>query len=500
MFFKNEGVRKWLDSIGGAVYNITMMKEKEREMFYYALQSRDGRFDGRFFVGVKTTGIYCRPICPAPTPMLRNIEFYRTAAGAEAEGFRPCKRCRPDASPGTPVWSGTSATVSQALQLIGNGYLDGHNVAELGETLGVGDRQLRRLFKNHLGASPNAVALTRRLDFARKLIDETTLPMTEIAFASGFESIRRFNDAVKKRFDENPSELRLKARKTRKGNGDKNRISLELPYRPPLNWQALLSYLKGRGTGGVELIEDNSYLRSIRTGKSHGFIEVKPSKKESHLTLTLQVDDTAGLMEIVRRVRRIFDLDADLMCITDHLKKEPALLKVISSNPGLRVPGGYDNFEIAVRTVVGQHISVRAASTVTGRLVQRCGSEIENSCVPGITHLFPEPGEIMAADLSGSGLTGKRIETLQQLASRVVDGTIRLEGVVHPEPVKRRLMEVPGIGRWTAEYIAMRALREPDAFPDTDLVLKRIVKEKALKTEALRPWRAYAAIYLWHDI
>ncbi len=469
-------------------------------MFYNAMLSRDHRFDGRFFTGVKTTGIYCRPICPAPKPKFKNVEFYHTAASAETNGFRPCKRCRPDSSPNTPIWAGTSATVSHALQLIDNGYLDEHNVTQLGNTLGVGDRQLRRLFKTHLGASPHAIALTRRLDFARKLIDETTLSMTNIAFASGFESIRRFNDAVKKRFDENPSDLRKSARISQKGNNNKNRMTLQLPYRPPLDWQTLLNYLKGRETTGVEVIENNRYCRSICSGKSHGFIMVTPSIKESHLALTVQIDDTVGLMDIVRRVRRIFDLDADLMCITGHLKRDPVLSGVISSFPGLRVPGGWDNFEIAVRTVIGQHISVRAANTVTRRLVERCGMEVVGSFIPGVTHLFPGPGDIVSADLGGIGLPGKRVETLLELASRVISGEVVLEGGVHPGLVKRGLMEIPGIGRWTAEYIAMRALREPDAFPGTDLVLKRKVEARSLNPELWRPWRAYAAVYLWHDV
>lgn len=249
----------------------------------------------------------------------------------------------------------------------------------------------------------------------------------------------------------------------------------------------------------MEVIENNNYCRSIRTGKGHGFIMVTPSERESHLALTVQVEDTVGLMEIVRRVRRIFDLDADMMCITGHLKRDPELSGVISSFPGLRVPGGWDNFEVAVRTVIGQHISVRAANTVTRRLVERCGMVVGGSFVPGVTFLFPGPGDIVSADLSGIGLTGKRVETLLGLASRVVAGEIVLEGVVHPGPVKRSLMEVPGIGCWTAEYIAMRALREPDAFPGTDLVLKRKVETRSLDPESWRPWRAYAAMFLWHE-
>lgn len=480
-----------------------MISTKNRDMFYQAMLSRDRRFDGCFFVGVTTTGVYCRPICPAPKPKLENVEFFSTAAGAESGGFRPCKRCRPDASPGTPDWSGSSAVVSRALQLIDNQFLDSHNVRELGETLGVGDRQLRRLFRAHLGASPHAVALTRRLDFARKLIDETNLSMTDVAFASGFESIRRFNDAVKKRFAQSPSDLRKSARVSRSQNGGKNRVVLRLPFRPPLDWPALLSYLKAREISGVEMIDGSRYCRSIRTEKSRGIIMAALSEKDAHLELTLQIEDTGGLMNIVRRVGRIFDLGADPMFITGHLQKDPGLVPIISAFPGLRIPGGWDNFEIAIRTVIGQQISIRAANTITRRLVRRYGTPIDDSFVHGITSLFPTPHDLAGADLTGTGITAKRAETISTLAKKVAKGEIVLEGIVHTEKVKNSLMEVPGIGGWTAEYIAMRALREPDAFPAADLALKRELQEMARQQKAVdrpdiwRPWRAYAAMYLW---
>lgn len=474
-----------------------MTTDKDNEMFYRAMLSRDHRFDGRFFVGVKTTGVYCRPICPAPKPKFQNVLFYPSAAGAEHAGFRPCKRCRPDASPGTPVWSGVSDTVSQALRLIDNGFLDENNVQELGQELGVTDRQLRRLFNDHLGASPIAVALTRRLDFARKLIDETTLSMTDVAFASGFESIRRFNDAVKKRFGESPSTLRDAARQSQGGNGHMNRLTLQLPYRPPLDWPWLLGYLKGRQTGGVEVIEKNRYCRSIRSGEHSGLMVVAPSAKNNHLELTLQIEDTAGLIAIVQRVRRIFDLGADPMCIHGQLLKDPALAPIIEAFPGIRVPGGWDSFETAVRTIIGQQVSIKGANTIMRRLVERCGTPLDNEPMPGITHLFPTPKNIGDADLSGIGMPGKRVDTIVTMAGKVAAGEIVFDGPVHPETVKRQLMEIPGIGAWTAEYIGMRVLREPDAFPGSDLALKRQVAELESNPENWRPWRSYAAVYLW---
>jgi AraC family transcriptional regulator of adaptative response / DNA-3-methyladenine glycosylase II len=495
-----------------------MISAQERQIFYQAMLSRDRRFDGCFFVAVTTTGVYCRPICPAPKPKIKNVVFYSSSAGAEYAGFRPCKRCRPDASPGTPIWSGTSATVSRALQLINSGYLDEHCVQRLGALLGISDRQLRRLFKSHLGASPHAVALTRRLDFARKLIDETHLSMTDIAFTSGFESIRRFNDAVKKRFGESPSDLRQAVKKTKTGNGNKNRMVLHLPFRPPLDWPALLSYLKARQINGIEAIDKNRYCRSIRMKEKtrdkkitglHGVFMVTMPDQASHLELTLQISGTDNLMNIVHRVRRIFDLEADPLFIFNHLKKDPGLSPIISSFPGFRIPGGWDNFEIAIRTIIGQQVSIRAANTITGRLVQRYGTPIHDSFIPGITHLFPTPETLAAADLAGIGLPGKRAGTIRALAAKIADKEIVLEGIVNTESIKTQLMKIPGIGQWTTEYIAMRALREPDAFPATDLALKRELKEMSQQAECLnrdinrpdiwRPWRAYAAVVLWRN-
>jgi len=495
-----------------------MISAQDRQIFYQAMLSRDHRFDGCFFAAVTTTGVYCRPICPAPKPKIKNVVFYSSSAGAESDGFRPCKRCRPDASPGTPIWSGTSATVSRALQLINSGYLDEHGVQHLGEMLGVSDRQLRRLFESHLGASPHAVALTRRLDFARKLIDETHLSMTDIAFTSGFESIRRFNDAVKKRFGESPTDLRQAVKNTKTGNGNKNLMVLHLPFRPPLDWPALLNYLKARQINGVEVIDKNRYCRSIRIkektrdGKiteQHGVFMVTMPDRASHLELTLQISGTDNLMNIVHRVRRIFDLEADPLFIFNHLKKDPGLSPIISSFPGFRIPGGWDNFEIAMRTIIGQQISIRAANTITGRLVQRYGTPVQDSFIPGITHLFPTPGILANADLAGIGLPTKRAMTTRALAAKIANKEIVLEGIVNTESIKTQLMKIPGIGQWTTEYIAMRALREPDAFPAADLALKRELKEMSQQAEGLdrdinrpdiwRPWRAYAAVALWKN-
>lgn len=486
------------------------------DIYYRALSSRDSRFDGRFFTGVKTTGVYCRPICPAPTPKLENIRFYASSSGAEADGFRPCKRCRPDASPGTPAWSGTSATVSLALKLINDGFLDEHNVTELGDAVGVGERQLRRLFTEHLGAPPLAVALTRRLDFARKLIDETKLSMTDIAFASGFESIRRFNDAIRKRFQYSPSVLRENSKKQEAKTNGKNHTTLLLPFRPPLDWTSLLAYLKDKQTRGVEVLENNKYWRSIRletigskgtNREITGFLSVTPARKKNHLELKLYLDDTTQLMTIVQRVRRIFDLEADPLSIMSHLGKDPALAPIIPEFPGLRITGGWDNGEIAIRTIIGQHVSIQAANTITARLVQRCGTPVLSSPVPGITHLFPTAKAIAEADLSNLGIPTKRAEAISTLAEKLASGEINLEQVTNPAELKKHLLALPGIGKWTVEYMSMRALKEPDAFPATDLGLKRELEDmkdlplenytEGKRPDTWQPWRAYAAMYLW---
>jgi AraC family transcriptional regulator of adaptative response / DNA-3-methyladenine glycosylase II len=475
-----------------------MNRAVEKAIYYEAMLSRDPRFDGVFFAGVTSTGIYCRPICPAPKPRQENVDFYATSAGAEENGFRPCKRCRPDAAPGTPVWAGPSATVSQALQFINNGYLDEHNVEQLGALLGLGGRQLRRLFKTHLGAPPIAVALTRRLDFARKLIDETGLSMTDIAFSSGFESIRRFNDAVKKRFGESPSDLRKAIKTTKQGNGQPAGLRLHLPYRPPLAWAELSGYLAGRRIQGVEVIDETGYSRSFAIGKHQGVLRVTASDSTPELVLEIHMEETAHLMAIVRRVRRMFDLEADPMFITGHFQNDPLLSTVVRAFPGLRVPGGFDNFELAIRTIIGQQVSIAAANTIMARLLERCGTVLPDSfdVNGGITHLFPTPEILASADLSGLGIPGKRIETIGLLSRKVAEGEIDVEGGSGIETLKGALLEIPGIGKWTTEYLGMRAFRQPDAFPASDLALKRQL-ENGEPPDSWRPWRSYAAIYLW---
>ncbi len=477
---------------------------------YRALQARDARFDGRFFVAVRSTGVYCRPICPARTPKRENCLFLPCAAAAQEAGFRPCLRCRPEASPGTPAWQGTSATVSRAMRLIGQGALDDGPVDELAARLGVGERHLRRLFQEHLGASPLAVAQTRRLLFAKKLLDETRLSISEIAFAAGFASIRRFNDAVRKNWDKSPRELRGK--QPDRANGDGPALVLRLPFRPPFDWDALVAFLGLRAIPGVETITPEKYVRSIRLDEAVGIVEVTPAPGKHHLVAKLRPSGPASLIRVSDRLRRIFDLSADPERISAQLRRDPDLRTRVRAHPGLRVPGAWDGFELAVRAILGQQVSVRGATTLAGRITEVYGEKLPElpaakvADEPAPTCLFPGAEALVDLDPGAIGLTGARAKAISGLARAVAGGEIDLEASAGLDESVARLRELPGIGEWTAHYIAMRALREPDAFPASDLGLRKALGTKTgpatesqlrERAEAWRPWRAYAAVHLW---
>ncbi|HSD11797.1 MAG TPA: AlkA N-terminal domain-containing protein [Candidatus Binatia bacterium] len=468
---------------------------------YRALATRDARFDGRFFVAVRTSGIYCRPICPARTPKRENVTFFPCAAAAEAAGFRPCLRCRPETSPGTPAWNGTSAVVSRALRLIEDGASDGGKV--LAARVGLGERQLRRLFQRHLGASPAEIARARRLHFAKRLIDETTLGMTEAAISAGFRSVRQFNHSIRQTFDRSPRELRR--RQATKASSTRAALALRLSYRPPFEWHALLRFFGARATPGIEVVDGDSYRRTIVWGGMPGWIEVSAAEHGTHLVLRAGLPTVQGLIQLAERVRRIFDLNADPLPVIGVLSRDPYLRAPVRARPGLRVPGAWDAFEIAVRAILGQQVTVRAATTLAGRLVQRFGRAVECS-LRGLTHLFPAPQVLADADLDGIGLTRSRAETIRSLARAVAAGTLRFDASRGLEETVARLTALPGIGEWTAHYIAMRAFGEPDAFPAGDLGLRRALangngmpstRTVSRIAEAWRPWRAYAVVHLW---
>ena len=468
--------------------------ELDRKVCDRARRSRDARFDGKFFIAVTTTRIYCRPICPARSPKDENVRYYATAAAAQAAGFRPCLRCRPEASPATPAWSGTASVVSRGLRLIGEGALDREGVEELADRLGVTARHLRRLFVQHLGAAPIAVALTRRVHFAKKLIDETPLPIAQVAFASGFGSVRRLNSEIRKTFSRTPTELRKLSRRHSHGS---NGYRFRLCYRPPYDWPQVIGFLAARATPGVEAVEGGRYQRTIAIGKTTGTIAIAPAAEGSALMLDVRVGDPRALLAIVERVRLMFDLGADPSLIAQQLSGDDLLRRAAAAHAGIRTPGAWDAFEITVRAILGQQISVKAATTIAGRIAERWGSAIESGeC--GVNRLFPTPEQLAEAPLEEAGITSSRARTLRSLAREVRDGRIVFNGASTVDSLRA----IPGIGEWTAQYVAMRALNEPDAFPSGDLVLRRMAgdcsaRELERRSEAWRPWRAYAVMLLW---
>ena len=460
--------------------------------------SRDPRFDGKFFIGVLGSRVYCRPICPAPTANEKNCRYFPTAAAASEAGFRPCLRCRPESCPGTPAWLGTSGTVSRALRLIGETGLEDGGVELLAEKLGVGSRHLRRLFVRHLGATPIAVAQTRRFHFAKKLIDETDLPMHEIAIASGFGSVRRFNAGILKIYHRTPTQIRRLARQTGLHSGDQ--YEFRLNFRPPYHWQGLLDFLSPRATPGVELVEASTYRRTIAANGFEGHFEVFLNPDCNTLLARIDFPDPRSLFFIVERIRAMFDLNGDWASVFKTLRPDPVFAPLLQASPGLRVPGAWSGFELAVRAILGQQVTVKGATLLAGRLAAEFGKKFSGP--KGLTHLFPTPESLMTAKLATIGLTGARAETIRHLARAVASGKIEFEGVIDSEDFLRRLCEIPGIGPWTAQYVAMRALREPDAFPSSDLGLLHALnldssRELESRSQPWRPWRAYAAMYLW---
>ncbi|HTK32254.1 MAG TPA: AlkA N-terminal domain-containing protein [Candidatus Saccharimonadaceae bacterium] len=480
--------------------------ELDARACYEAFAARDRRFDGRFVTAVVTTGVYCRPGCPAPLPRPRNVRFYRCAAAAEEAGFRPCLRCRPETSPGAPAWNGTSSTVSRALRLIEAGALDDAGVDALAERLGVGDRHLRRLFDEHLGASPLAVAQTRRAHFARRLIDDTTLGMAEIAMASGFPSVRRFNATMRDTFRRTPRELRASRAPHTKRNAAADALTLRVPFRAPFDWDALLEYVAGRAIPGVECVERGVWRRAIVHAGSMGLLEVSRSAEEPALELRVALPEPRDLIGLVTRVSRVFDVAADATSIARHLRRDALLKRAVSLARGVRVPGAWDPFELAVRAILGQQVSVKGATTIAGRVARTYGAPYAGPAADGITHQFPTPAALADAPLESVGLTRARAATVRGLAAAVATGALDFSRLGTLDDAVTALTALPGIGPWTAHYVAMRALGEPDALPAADLGLRRVLgtggrlaspADVEARAEAWRPWRSYAVLALW---
>ncbi|WP_374653932.1 DNA-3-methyladenine glycosylase 2 family protein [Dongia sp.] len=488
---------------------------------YRALKARDARFDGRFFVGVTSTGIYCRPICPAPSAKFANCRFYPSAAAAQEAGFRPCLRCRPETAPelgaptiGAPAigaWAGTSNTVSRGLALIAEGALDGDadNVDRLAARLGIGERQLRRLFQEHLGASPIAVAQTRRIHLAKQLIHETRLPMAEVALAAGFGSIRRFNETFRKLYGRPPSALRRKAvTALAAGSVAGSGVVVRLRYRPPYDWPFMLSYLAARAIPGIEAVNGTVYQRSIEIDGAFGSIEIVPNAAGNNLAAMIRFPCVRALPAIIARIRRVFDLGADVVLIGAHLRQDPQLAPLVAARPGLRAPGGWDGFELAIRAILGQQVTVAAGRQLAARLVSLCGSALPQGIRTDSLHrAFPTPAQLAAADLDTLGMPGARRRTLHAMAEAALADPDLFRAGGDIDATIAKLRAIKGIGDWTAHYIALRVVREPDAFPASDIgILRGATKPRGERptpqallrmAESWRPWRAYAAQHLW---
>lgn len=459
--------------------------------------SRDARFDGKFFIAVKTTGIYCRPICPSRTSKPRNVSYYPTAAAAAEAGFRPCLRCRPEAAPGTPAWMGTSAVVRKALRLIDEGILDTASVDELASKLGLGSRHLRRLFLQHVGASPISFAQTRRLQFAKRLLDETNLPITQIALASGFGSLRRFNTAFLQTYGRAPRDLRKHFSEASDADDE---VILKLAFRPPYDWEQVHDFLLDHHIPGVEQIDEQGYSRTLRNDNGFSIVNVKPLLNEDALELRVSGAAPTSLFHISSAARRVFDTSADPALTTSALRTDPLLGPCVAQRPGLRIPGAWDAFECAVAAILRDKGQL-PNQALMAHVVERLGERISK---PGsaLTSLFPTPKAIADGNFAGLGVSRLKVNTLRRLAQAVIGGEVDFNG----STVIESLTKVRGIERSTAEYIALRALGEPDAFPSNDPVLRMAASntdrplsapELEERSAAWRPWRGYAALHLW---
>ncbi|KZB62811.1 DNA-3-methyladenine glycosylase 2 family protein [Thalassospira sp. MCCC 1A02491] len=493
------------------------MEQLNNDICYQALKTRDRRFDGRFYTAVLTTGIFCRPICPAVTPKRANVEFYPSAEAAIAHGFRPCLRCRPEAAPGSPASAGVHATVARAVRLIDQGVLETGSIADLADRLGVGDRHLRRIFKEHTGVTPQEHAKARRLLRARQLIVDSNLTMIEIADIAGYGSLRRFNDAMKQAYGQAPTAFRRgiklkssQARSDDRGDDDpfaprNDDLILRLRARQPFDAEYLLAFFRARAIPGLEAVRDRIYARGFAMGDQVGLMICHFSPDQSGVDVILRGPAREAVLEIGARVRRLFDLDADVPSITAQFAEDMLLAPLIEKRPGLRVPGCWDRFELAMRAVLGQQVSVAAARTLAGRLVARFGAELPGDLVAGtgVKHLFPDAPQLVGQELISIGLTTRRAQTLADVIELFAD---RASDQKSGETLIADLTGIKGIGPWTLNYFGLRGLGDPDAFPAADLgILKASAmgggpdKAKALDTlsESWRPWRAYAAQYLW---
>lgn len=482
--------------------------ELDQDACFAIISARDSRYDGRFFTAVTTTGIYCRPVCPARLPKRENVVFYSSAAVAQEAGFRPCLRCRPETAPDTPAWRGTSSSVGRALRLIEEGALDSGSVEHMAARLGLGDRQLRRLFLKHVGASPVSVAQTRRLLLAKQLLHETDLNITQVAMASGFGSIRRFNEAFQSVFKIAPSILRREIGMEGQGVATAE-IRLKLRYRPPYDWDAMADFMRARLYLGVESFEVGIYRRSLLIEGQIGLVSVAAGKG-NWLDVGVKLQDLSLLPKVIARVREVFDLAADPDVIGSHLAQDEALQSLVHGRPGLRVAGAFDPFEVGIRAILGQQVTVTAAIKLGAQLVDHLGQPLPSDWVhnTGVSRLFPSPQEILASQLEFLGMPQARVRCLKAFCEAYLADPDLLVG--ESAVVAARLQSIAGIGPWTASYIALRALRDPDAFPAGDVALARGLplpdgtrpssEFLEQRSQVWRPWRAYAAQHVWTEL
>jgi len=481
----------------------------DRKTLYKALTARDPRFDGIFFVGVTSTGIYCRPICPAKTPKEANCRFFNSPQEAEQAGLRPCLRCRPELAPGNAPVDDSQRIAHLIVQRIEDGAIgDNDGLEAIAAQFDLSSRQIRRISQKELGVPPIQLLLTRRLLLAKQLLTETKLPITEIAFASGFASLRRFNDAFSGRYGMAPTRLRKKVLDDTATAVGADTSTLQLSYRPPYDWPGMIAFLKARVLNGVEWVTDDFYARTVNLGGRQGWIKVTRTKKKNALLVEFTHSLTPTLPALLGRLRSLFDLNARPDIINRHLGRDKLLGPMIKGNPGLRVPGAFNGFEMGLRAILGQQMTVKAATTVAGRLVAAFGDPMVTP-FPELNRLTPSPARIAKAsvdDLAKHGIVGARCKSIIALAQADVSGVLSLESGIHhnPDTVIERLAALPGVGPWTAHYIAMRALRWPDSFPKGDIaVLNNLggvtAKEADAMSEAWRPWRSYAVLHIWQN-
>ena len=465
---------------------------------YRAVSARDARFDGVFFTAVRTTGIYCRPSCPAVTPRQANVTFYPSAAAAERSGYRACRRCRPDSTPGSPEWNARADVVARAVRMIGDGVVEREGVSGLADRLGYSERQVNRLVTTELGAGPQAIARSNRARTARILLETTAMRAADVAFAAGYGSVRQFNDSIRESFDLTPRELRARSR--RSSHPGAGRIQLELALRPPFHGAALLEWFTPRAIEGVERVDGQTYARVLNL--PHGVGAVELTLHDTRVSAELELTDLRDLAPAVQRCRRLLDLDADPAAIDEALSADPLLARLVEEAPGMRLPGQVDGFEMVMRAIVGQQVSVAGARTILGRVARSRGTEVDLELAHrhGLTHAFATAESVAEAAPEEFAMPRGRAAAILAVAHAVASGDLDLHPGADREAAREQLLAIRGIGPWTADYVRMRALGDPDVLLDTDLVLRRVLAREGLdrtRTERWRPWRSYASLHLW---